>query len=84
MEEDVAKLTQINSNGKSYSILDINRSGTPLMEIVTEPDLGSSDEVIEYIESLQQIIRYIKVGSANMEEGSFRCDANISVKEERE
>ena len=84
MEEDVAKLTHINSNGNSYSILDINRSGTPLMEIVTEPDLGSSDEVIEYIESLQQIIRYIKVGSANMEEGSFRCDANISVKEERE
>ena len=84
MEEDVAKLTHINTNGNSYSILDINRSGTPLMEIVTEPDLGSSDEVIEYIESLQQIIRYIKVGSANMEEGSFRCDANISVKEERE
>jgi aspartyl-tRNA(Asn)/glutamyl-tRNA(Gln) amidotransferase subunit B len=84
MEEDVAKLTHINSNGNSYSILDINRSGTPLMEIVTEPDLGSSDEVIEYIESLQKIIRYIKVGSANMEEGSFRCDANISVKEERE
>ena len=84
MEEDVAKLTHINSNGNSYSILDINRSGTPLMEIVTEPDLSSSDEVIEYIETLQQIIRYIKVGSANMEEGSFRCDANISVKEENE
>tara|TARA_B100001029_G_scaffold86904_1_gene71319 strand:+ start:64 stop:1524 length:1461 start_codon:yes stop_codon:yes gene_type:complete len=81
MEEDVAKLTHINTRDSNYSLLDINRSGTPLMEIVTEPDLSSSDEVVEYIEKLQQIIRYIQVGSANMEEGSFRCDANISVRE---
>ena len=81
MEEDVAKLTHINSKNENYSLLDINRSGTPLMEIVTEPDLSSSKEVIEYIEKLQQIIRYIEVGSANMEEGSFRCDANISIRE---
>ena len=81
MEEDVAKLTHINTNDSNYSLLDINRSGTPLMEIVTEPDLNSSKEVIEYIENLQKIIRYIGVGSANMEEGSFRCDANISIRE---
>ena len=81
MEEDVAKLTHVNTRDSNYSLLDINRSGTPLMEIVTEPDLSSSDEVVEYIEKLQQIIRYIQVGSANMEEGSFRCDANISVRE---
>ena len=81
MEEDVAKLTHINNSDSNYSLLDINRSGTPLMEIVTEPDLSSSEEVIEYIEKLQQIIRYIGVGSANMEEGSFRCDANISIRE---
>ncbi|MBC78625.1 MAG: Asp-tRNA(Asn)/Glu-tRNA(Gln) amidotransferase GatCAB subunit B [Chloroflexi bacterium] len=82
MEEDVAKLTHINTRDSNYSLLDINRSGTPLMEIVTEPDLSSSKEVIEYIENLQKIIRYIGVGSANMEEGSFRCDANISIREE--
>jgi len=81
MEEDVAKLTHVNTNDANYSLLDINRSGTPLMEIVTEPDLNSSKEVIEYIENLQKIIRYIGVGSANMEEGSFRCDANISIRE---
>ena len=81
MEEDVAKLTHINSRDSNYSLLDINRSGTPLMEIVTEPDLNSSEEVVEYIENLQKIIRYIGVGSANMEEGSFRCDANISIRE---
>ena len=51
------------------------------MEIVTEPDLKSSEEVVEYIENLQKIIRYIGVGSANMEEGSLRCDANISIRE---
>ena len=81
MEEDVAKLTHINSRDSNYSLLDINRSVTPLMEIVTEPDLNSSEEVVEYIENLQKIIRYIGVGSANMEEGSFRCDANISIRE---
>ena len=81
MGEDVAKLTHINSRDSNYSLLDINRSGTPLMEIVTEPDLNSSEEVVEYIENLQKIIRYIGVGSANMEEGSFRCDANISIRE---
>lgn len=82
MEEDVARLIHYPSSNDqdSYSLVDINRSGTPLMEIVTEPDLCDSQEVESYINSLQQIIRYIGVGTANMEEGSFRCDANISVR----
>jgi len=82
MEEDVARLIHYPSSNDSdsYSLVDINRSGTPLMEIVTEPDLSSSEEVESYINSLQQIIRYIEVGTANMEEGSFRCDANISIR----
>jgi aspartyl-tRNA(Asn)/glutamyl-tRNA(Gln) amidotransferase subunit B len=60
--------------------MDVNRAGVPLMEVVTEPDLRSTDQVIAYIESLQSIIRYLGVGTANMEEGSFRCDANVSVR----
>ncbi|MBL01373.1 MAG: Asp-tRNA(Asn)/Glu-tRNA(Gln) amidotransferase GatCAB subunit B [Chloroflexi bacterium] len=82
MEEDVARLIHYPSSNHSdpYSLIDINRSGTPLMEIVTEPDLRNSEEVESYINALQQIIRYIGVGTANMEEGSFRCDANISIR----
>ncbi|MDA1296557.1 MAG: Asp-tRNA(Asn)/Glu-tRNA(Gln) amidotransferase subunit GatB [Chloroflexi bacterium] len=82
MEEDVAKLVHVDGlNGKTgYALMDVNRAGVPLMEIVTEPDLRSAEDVVAYIESLQSIIRYIGVGTANMEEGSFRCDANISVR----
>ena len=82
MEEDVAKLIHVEGlNGKpGFALMDVNRAGVPLMEIVTEPDLQSADDVVAYIESLQSIIRYLGVGTANMEEGSFRCDANISVR----
>ena len=82
MEEDVAKLVHVDGlAGKSgYALMDVNRAGVPLMEIVTEPDLRSAEDVVAYIESLQSIIRYLGVGTANMEEGSFRCDANISVR----
>ncbi len=82
MEEDVAKLVHVEGlNGQlGYALMDVNRAGVPLMEIVTEPDLRSSEEVVEYIETLQSIIRYLGVGTANMEEGSFRCDANISIR----
>ncbi len=82
MEEDVAKLVHVEGlNGQpGYALMDVNRAGVPLMEIVTEPDLRTADDVVAYIESLQSIIRYIGVGTANMEEGSFRCDANISVR----
>ncbi|MDA1278667.1 MAG: Asp-tRNA(Asn)/Glu-tRNA(Gln) amidotransferase subunit GatB [Chloroflexi bacterium] len=82
MEEDVARLIHIEGpmGGTVHSLLDINRAGTPLMEVVTEPDMHTTEQVESYITSLQHIIRYLGVGTANMEEGSFRCDANISVR----
>ncbi len=82
MEEDVARLIHIDAptGGFMHSLLDINRAGVPLMEIVTEPDIRTSEQVEAYITALQAIIRYLGVGTANMEEGSFRCDANISVR----
>lgn len=82
MEEDVAKLIHVEGlNGQSgYALMDANRAGVPLMEVVTEPDLRTAEDVVGYIETLQSIIRYLGVGTANMEEGSFRCDANISVR----
>ena len=82
MEEDVARLVHVEGpNGSTvHSLLDINRAGTPLMEVVTEPDMHTSEQVEAYITNLQHIIRYLGVGTANMEEGSFRCDANISVR----
>ena len=82
MEEDVAKLVHVDGLGgnSGYVLMDVNRAGVPLMEIVTEPDLRGAEDVVAYIESLQSIIRYLGVGTANMEEGSFRCDANISVR----
>lgn len=82
MEEDVARLIHIDSptGGVMHSLLDINRAGVPLMEIVTEPDMRTPEQVEAYITTLQSIIRYLGVGTANMEEGSFRCDANISVR----
>ncbi|MCY3543976.1 MAG: Asp-tRNA(Asn)/Glu-tRNA(Gln) amidotransferase subunit GatB [Chloroflexi bacterium] len=81
LEEDVAKLFhRADDFGESYSLLDINRAGVPLMEIVSEPDMRSPDEARSYLTQLQSILRYIGVSSANMEEGNFRCDANISVR----
>ncbi len=82
MEEDVARLVHVESptGGVVHSLLDINRAGVPLMEIVTEPDMRTPEQAETYITSLQAIIRYLGVGTANMEEGSFRCDANISVR----
>ena len=82
MEEDVARLVHIESptGGAMHSLLDINRAGVPLMEVVTEPDLRTAEHVELYITGLQSIIQYLGVGSASMEEGSFRCDANISVR----
>ena len=81
LEEDVAKLFHRTDDfGESYSLLDVNRAGVPLMEIVSEPDMRSPDEARSYLTQLQSILRYIGVSSANMEEGNFRCDANISVR----
>jgi len=82
MEEDVARLVHVEGpqGGTVHSLIDINRAGTPLMEVVTEPDMHTPEQVESYINSLQHIIRYLGVGTANMEEGSFRCDANVSVR----
>ena len=81
LEEDVAKLVHREGTyGDSYSLLDINRAGVPLMEIVSEPDMRTPEEAHRYLTSLHSIIRYIGASTANMEEGSFRCDANISLR----
>ena len=81
LEEDVAKLVHRTSPaGESYSLVDVNRSGVPLMEIVGEPDLRSPEEARQYLIKLRSILRYLGVSTANMEEGSFRCDANISIR----
>ena len=82
LEEDVAKLLHRTSNGEAYSLVDVNRSGVPLMEVVGEPDLRSPEEARQYLMKLRSILRYLDVSTANMEEGSFRCDANISIRPE--
>ena len=66
--------------GSAYSLVDLNRAGTPLLEIVSEPDMRSSDEAREYMEQLRNNLRYIGVCDGNLEEGSMRCDANISIR----
>ena len=83
LEEDVAKLIhRTPPTGESYSLVDINRAGVPLMEIVGEPDLRSAEEARQYLIKLRSILRYLGVSTGNMEEGSFRCDANISIRPE--
>lgn len=79
MEEDVAKLMHV-GGAEGYALMDINRAGVPLIEIVSEPDLQSPAQAEAYITQLQSTIRYLDVSTANMEEGSFRCDANISLR----
>lgn len=76
LEEDVAKSTHLGG----ASLVDFNRAGTPLMEIVTEPDLTSADEAFAYLKSLQQILVYGGVSDADMEKGQMRCDVNISLR----
>lgn len=81
LEEDTARLThKDDGTGEGYSLIDMNRAGVPLMEVVSEPDLRSADEARAYLLKLRQILRYIGVSNANMEEGNFRCDANISLR----
>ena len=83
LEEDAGKLVHAGANGiygSAYSLVDLNRAGTPLLEIVSEPDMRSSDEAREYMEQLRNNLRYIGVCDGNLEEGSMRCDANISVR----
>src|SRR5215467_642226 len=76
LEEDTARLL----HHAGYSLIDINRSGTPLMEIVSEPDMRSPEEARLYMQKLREILVYLGVSSGRMEEGSLRCDANISIR----
>ncbi len=80
LEEDVAKLSHVTDSSGSYSIVDINRAGVALMEIVSEPDMRSADEARQYLMNLHSIVQYLGVSNANMEDGNFRCDANVSVR----
>jgi len=76
LEEDVAKLW----HRANYSLVDVNRSGIPLMETVSEPEISSAEEARDYLIKLHTILRYLGVSTGNMEDGSFRCDANISIR----
>ncbi|MEA3351613.1 MAG: Asp-tRNA(Asn)/Glu-tRNA(Gln) amidotransferase subunit GatB, partial [Chloroflexota bacterium] len=80
LEEDAGKLTHINPDGAPYSLVDLNRAGVPLLEIVSEPDMHSAEEARAYAEALRSIIRYLGVNSGNMQEGVLRFEANISVR----
>ena len=82
LEEDAGKLVHAGANGLAgsiYSLVDLNRAGTPLLEIVSEPDMRSPQEARAYMEELRDIVRYAGVCDGNLEEGSMRCDANISI-----
>ena len=81
LEEDVSKLQHVHGNGNdSHSLVDVNRSGVPLMEIVSHPDMRTPEEARSYLTKLHGIIQYLGVSTANAQDGSFRCDANISLR----
>ncbi len=77
MEEDAGKSMHEGLDGVSH--IDLNRSGVPLMEIVSEPDMRTADEAIAYLKQLHQLVSFLDVSGANMEKGQFRCDANVSI-----
>lgn len=79
MEEDAGK--SLHDQDDNYSFVDLNRAGVPLIEIVTEPDIRSAEEASVLLTELRKLVRHLNVGDGNMEEGSFRCDANISIRE---
>ena len=78
MEEDAGK--SIHDQHPNFSLIDLNRAGTPLLEIVTEPDFRSSEEVATFMNDIRQLARYLEISDGNMDEGSLRCDCNISVR----
>jgi aspartyl-tRNA(Asn)/glutamyl-tRNA(Gln) amidotransferase subunit B len=81
LEEDTARSQHVaNQAGESYSLVDVNRSGVPLMEIVSEPDIRSAEEARAYLTKLRQVLRYIGASRANMEEGNMRCEPNVSIR----
>lgn len=83
IEEDAGKLVHAGAaglHGSNYSLVDLNRAGVPLLEIVSEPDISDPEEARLYLTELRNILRYINVSDGNLEEGSFRCDANVSIR----
>jgi len=82
LEEDAGKL--LHSEKGNFSYVDFNRSGIPLLEMVTEPDIRSPEEAEKFLEKLKKILEYLEISDCNMEEGSLRCDANISVRKKGE
>ncbi len=81
LEEDAGKLTHVQKDGQSYSLVDLNRAGVALLEIVSEPDMRSAEEARAYAETLRSIIRYLGVNSGDMSKGVIRFEANVSVRE---
>jgi aspartyl-tRNA(Asn)/glutamyl-tRNA(Gln) amidotransferase subunit B len=84
LEEDAGKLTHVHENGEDYTLVDLNRAGVPLLEIVSEPDMHSLEEVRAYATTLRGILREIGVNSGDMEKGVIRFEANISIRPEGE
>ncbi len=80
LEEDTGKLTHINDGEESYSLVDLNRAGVPLLEIVSEPDMHSVEAAREYATSLRALLRYLGVNSGDMEKGAIRFEANVSIR----
>ena len=81
LEEDAAKLFHFpDGQGEPHSLVDVNRAGSPLMEVVSAPDMRSPDEARAYLTTLHSIMQYLGVSAANMQDGNFRCDANISIR----
>lgn len=78
LEEDAGKLIHV--DGADHSLVDMNRSGVPLVEIVSEPDIRAAEEASEYLQKLRSLVRYLGICDGNMEEGSLRCDVNLSVR----
>ena len=80
LEEDTGKLTHVRKDGQAYSLVDLNRAGVPLLEIVSEPDMHTVEEVRAYTSALRTLLRYLRVNSGDMEKGVIRFEANVSVR----